>query len=90
MSGGAPLGERLGHFFRGIGVTIIEGYGLTETTGPASCSAPKELRIGTVGRPATGTSVRIAEHGEIQVRGPQVFRGYWKNMQATAEVLRDG
>ncbi|UOY03474.1 AMP-dependent synthetase/ligase [Blastococcus sp. PRF04-17] len=90
MSGGAPLGERLGHFFRGIGVTIVEGYGLTETTGPATCSAPSELKVGTVGRPADGTSVRIAEFGEIQVRGPQVFRGYWKNPDATAQVLKDG
>jgi long-chain acyl-CoA synthetase len=90
MSGGAPLGERLGHFFRGIGVTIVEGYGLTETTGPATCSAPSELKVGTVGRPADGTSVRIADLGEIHVRGPQVFRGYWKNPEATAQVLRDG
>ena len=90
MSGGAPLGERLGHFFRGIGVTILEGYGLTETTGPSTCSGPDTMKVGTVGRPAAGSAVRIAEFGEIQVRGPQVFRGYWKNPEATAEVLRDG
>jgi long-chain acyl-CoA synthetase len=90
MSGGAPLGERLGHFFRGIGVTILEGYGLTETTGPSTCSGPETMKIGTVGRPAAGSSVRIGEHGEIQVRGPQVFRGYWRNPGATDEVLRDG
>jgi long-chain acyl-CoA synthetase len=90
LSGGAALGERLGHFFRGIGVTISEGYGLTETTGPATVSAPDTLKIGTVGRAASGSAVRISESGEIQVKGPQVFRGYWKNPQATAEVLRDG
>ncbi|WP_346622368.1 AMP-dependent synthetase/ligase [Blastococcus montanus] len=90
LSGGAPLGERLGHFFRGIGVTILEGYGLTETTGPATVSGPDALKVGTVGRPAPGSAVRISELGEIQVRGPQVFRGYWNNPEATAEVLRDG
>jgi long-chain acyl-CoA synthetase len=90
LSGGAALGERLGHFFRGIGVTILEGYGLTETTGPATASGPDTLKIGTVGRPTPGAALRIAEHGEIQVRGPQVFRGYWRNPDATAEVLRDG
>ncbi|TFV63728.1 UNVERIFIED_ORG: long-chain fatty acid--CoA ligase [Bacillus sp. AZ43] len=90
LSGGAALGERLGHFFRGIGVTILEGYGLTETTGPATVSGPDSLKIGTVGRPAPGSAVRIADLGEIHVRGPQVFRGYWKNPDATAEVMRDG
>jgi long-chain acyl-CoA synthetase len=90
LSGGAPLGERLGHFFRGIGVTILEGYGLTETTGPSTVSGPDSLKVGTVGRPAPGSAVRIAEFGELQVRGPQVFRGYWNNPDATAETMRDG
>ncbi len=90
LSGGAPLGERLGHFFRGIGVTILEGYGLTETTGPSTVSGPDALKVGTVGRPAPGSAVRLAEDGEIQVRGPQVFRGYWNNPDATAEAMKDG
>lgn len=90
LSGGAPLGERLIHFFRGIGVTILEGYGLTETTGPAAVGAPGALKVGTVGRPPAGTSVRIAGSGEIQVRGPQVFRGYWGRPDETGAVLRDG
>jgi long-chain acyl-CoA synthetase len=90
LSGGAPLGERLGHFFRGIGVTILEGYGLTETTGPSTVSGPDALKVGTVGRPAPGSAVRISEFGEIQVRGPQVFRGYWHNPEATAEAMKDG
>ncbi|MGY1985227.1 AMP-dependent synthetase/ligase [Blastococcus sp. SYSU DS0669] len=90
LSGGAPLGERLGHFFRGIGVTILEGYGLTETTGPATVSGPDAMKVGTVGRPAPGSAVRIDDLGEILIRGPQVFRGYWHNPEATAETMRDG
>ncbi|HEX8631580.1 MAG TPA: AMP-binding protein [Catenuloplanes sp.] len=90
LSGGAPLGVRLGHFFRGIGVTINEGYGLTETSGPSTCGTPGQLRIGTVGRPVPGSAVRISDIGEVQVSGPQVFRGYWNAPAATAEVLRDG
>ena len=87
ISGGAPLGERLGHFFRGIGVTVFEGYGLTETTAAASVNHEKALRIGTVGRPLPGVSFRIAEDGEILIRGGVVMRGYWKNEQATAEAI---
>ena len=90
VSGGAPLGARLGHFFRGIGITILEGYGLTETSAPSTVNLPTAIRIGSVGRPLPGTTVRIAEDGEILVRGDQVFRGYWHNETATAEVLRDG
>lgn len=87
VSGGAPLGERLGHFFRGIGVTILEGYGLTETTGASTVNRPDHLRIGTVGRPIPGASVRIADDGEILLSGGQIFRGYWKNQVATAEAI---
>ncbi len=87
ISGGAPLGARLGHFFRGIGVTIIEGYGLTETTAPTTANPPSMVRVGTVGRPIPGASVKIAEDGEVLVRGFHVFRRYWKNPAATAEAI---
>ncbi|MGY5882241.1 AMP-dependent synthetase/ligase [Modestobacter lacusdianchii] len=87
ISGGAPLGERLGHFFRGIGVTIFEGYGLTETTAAASVNHDAALRIGTVGRPLPGVDAAIAEDGEVLLRGGIVMRGYWKNEQATAEAI---
>ena len=87
VSGGAPLGDRLGHFFRGIGVTILEGYGLTETSAASTINLPDAIRIGTVGRPMPGASVRIADDGEILLKGGQIFQGYWKNEQATKEVL---
>lgn len=87
ISGGAPLGDRLGHFFRGAGVTVFEGYGLTETTAAASVNHDRALRIGTVGRPLPGVGFRIADDGEILVRGGVVMRGYWKNEQATAEAI---
>ena len=87
VSGGAPLGERLGHFFRGIGVTILEGYGLTETTGATTVNRPDRLRVGSVGAPIPGASVRIADDGEILIGGGQVFVGYWHNDTATAEAI---
>jgi long-chain acyl-CoA synthetase len=87
ISGGAPLGARLGHFFRGIGVTIFEGYGLTETTAGIFVNMPNKIKIGTVGRPVGGTSVRIADDGEVLLRGPVVFARYWRNEQATAEAF---
>lgn len=90
VSGGAPLGARLGHFFHGIGVTPLEGYGLTETTAAATLSRPQAFRIGTVGQPVPGCSIRIAEDGEVHVRGGNVFRGYWNNEQATREALDEG
>jgi long-chain acyl-CoA synthetase len=87
ISGGAPLGERLGHFFRGIGVTVFEGYGLTETTAAASVNHDEALRIGTVGRPLPGVDARIADDGELLLRGGIVMRGYWKNDKATEENI---
>ncbi|WP_067794369.1 AMP-dependent synthetase/ligase [Actinomadura formosensis] len=90
VSGGAALGERLGHFFRGVGITILEGYGLTETTAPASVNRPTAIKIGTVGRPIPGVDIRIADDGEVLVRGVNVLRGYWNNEAATKEALEDG
>ncbi len=90
VSGGAPLGERLGHFFRGAGVPVLEGWGLTETTAPATVNAPDQLRVGTVGRPLPGVAVRVAADGELLVQGVNVMRGYAGNPEATAAVLQDG
>ncbi|WP_410811028.1 AMP-dependent synthetase/ligase [Micromonospora sp. 067-2] len=87
ISGGAPLGARLGHFFRGIGVTILEGYGLTETSPAAAANLPTGTRIGTVGRPLPGVTVRIEDDGEILLSGDLIFQGYWHNESATAEAL---
>ncbi len=90
ISGGAPLGPRLGHFFRAVGVIVLEGYGLTETTAPATISRPQSARIGKVGLPLPGTSIRIADDGEILAKGHHILRGYWRNDAASAEVLHDG
>ncbi|VXC48918.1 AMP-dependent synthetase/ligase [Nocardioides sp. AX2bis] len=87
VCGGAPLGERLGHFYRGIGISVLEGYGLTETAGAVTVNQPEATRIGTVGRPLPGAGVRISDEGELLVRGPQVFRGYHGLPDLTAEVL---
>jgi len=87
ISGGAPLGARLGHFYRGMGVTILEGYGMTETTAPTTVNLPNDIRIGTVGPSYPGTQVRIADDGEIEIRGPHVFRGYHGDPEASAEAL---
>jgi long-chain acyl-CoA synthetase len=87
VSGGAPLGERLGHFFRGVGLTVLEGYGLTETSAAAVVNKPSRNKIGTVGQPLPGVSLRIAGDGEILIKGPNVFAGYWQNKAATAETL---
>lgn len=93
VSGGAPLGERLGHAFRGMGITVLEGYGLTETTAGTSINRPNKsagtsslvgLRIGTVGRPIPGSSIRIDESGEVQLLGDNIFLEYWNNPEATA------
>jgi long-chain acyl-CoA synthetase len=87
ISGGAPLGARLGHFFRGIGLPIYEGYGLTETTAGATCNLPGAQKVGTVGRPIPGVTVRIASDGEILLKGDNVFVGYYNNDDATKEAL---
>ena len=89
VSGGAPLGERLGHFYRGVGLTILEGYGLTETTAAVTVNLPEAHKVGSVGRPLAGTTVRVADDGELLFRGGQVFGGYWGNPEATAEALED-
>ncbi|ABL82615.1 MULTISPECIES: AMP-dependent synthetase/ligase [unclassified Nocardioides] len=87
VSGGAPLGDRLGHFYRGIGLTVLEGYGLTETTAALTVNLPDAIKVGTVGRPLPGTAVRVADDGELLFRGGQVFAGYWHNETATSEAL---
>ncbi|MEV8240937.1 AMP-dependent synthetase/ligase [Microbacterium testaceum] len=87
VSGSAPLGPRLGHFFRSLGVVILEGYGLTETTAPATVNLATKSKIGTVGPVLPGVGIRLADDGEIQVRGVNVFREYWQNPEATAEAF---
>jgi len=90
VSGGAPLGVRLGHFFRAIGLIVLEGYGLTETTAPAMIARPDSIRIGKVGRLLPGCGIRIADDGEILLRGSNVLTGYHNNPAATAEAIVDG
>ena len=90
VSGGAPLGTRLGHFYRGIGLTVLEGYGLTETTAPASINTPDLIKIGTVGPPLPGVSIQIADDGEILIKGNNVFSAYRNNETATTEAIVDG
>jgi long-chain acyl-CoA synthetase len=87
ISGGAPLGDRLGHFFRGAGLPVLEGYGLTEASAASTVNRTQRNKIGTVGMPLPGISVRIADDGEILISGPNVFTGYRHNPEATAEVL---
>ena len=87
VSGSAPLGPRLGHFFHSLGITILEGYGLTETTAPATVNLATKSKIGTVGPALPGVGVRIADDGEIQVRGVNVFKEYWRNPEATAATF---
>jgi long-chain acyl-CoA synthetase len=90
ISGGGPLGARLGHFYRGVGLTIYEGYGLTETSAAITVNQIKALKIGTVGKLLPGNSIRIADDGELLLRGGVVFQGYWHNDQATSESFDDG
>ncbi|MFF2273893.1 AMP-dependent synthetase/ligase [Agromyces sp. NPDC058136] len=87
VSGSAPLGPRLGHFYHALGITILEGYGLTETTAPVSVNLPSKSKIGTVGPALPGNSIRLAADGEIQAKGISVFKEYWKNPEATAEAF---
>lgn len=87
--GGAPLEQRLGHFFRGAGISALEGYGLTETSPAVTANLPSAMRLGTVGRPLPGAQVRIADDGEILVRGEMVFAGYWNNPDATRATFTD-
>jgi long-chain acyl-CoA synthetase len=89
ISGGAPLSPRLGHFFRGAGINILEGYGLTETTAAVSLNVRSAQKIGSVGRPIPGTRIKIAEDGEVHLKGAVVMRGYWKNQGATEECMTE-
>lgn len=90
ISGSAPLGLRLGHFYRALGIRVLEGYGLTETTAPISINVPQKFKIGTVGPVIPGTSAKIADDGEILAKGVNVFSGYWHNDKATADAFVDG
>jgi long-chain acyl-CoA synthetase len=86
-SAAAPLGPRLGHFFRGAGINVLEGYGLTETSPATNSNTPDAQKIGTVGKPIPGCTIQIAPDGEILVKGHMVFRGYWNNDVATKEMI---
>jgi long-chain acyl-CoA synthetase len=87
FSGGAPIDERLVHFFRGTGITVLEGYGMTESTGAATMNRPSRNKIGTVGQPVPGVTIRIADDSSIQMKGQSIFGGYWRNDAATREAL---
>jgi long-chain acyl-CoA synthetase len=87
VSGSAPLGPRLGHFFRSLDLRILEGYGLTESTAPATVNLPDKFKIGTTGPALPGVGLRIGDDGEISIKGVNVFGGYWNNPEATAEVM---
>ncbi len=89
ISGGAPLGERLGHFYRGAGINILEGYGLTETTAGATLNLTRSQKVGSVGQPLPSTTVKIAEDGEVLIKGPIIMRGYWQNDEANGEVFTE-
>lgn len=90
VSGSAPLGDRLGHFYKALHLKVLEGYGLTETTAPATVNRPEKFKIGTVGTVLPGVSIKIGADGEIMVKGINVFDGYWNNAEATAETFDNG
>jgi long-chain acyl-CoA synthetase len=90
ISGGAPLGKRLGHFYRGVGLSIYEGYGLTETSAAITVNRVDGLKVGTVGKLVPGNSMKVADDGELLVKGGVVFDGYWRNEKATGEAIEDG
>src|SRR5690606_3271571 len=90
ICGGAPLSVKLEKFFSAAGVTVVQGYGLSEASPVVSLNAMSRVKLGTVGQPLDETEVRISEEGEILVRGPQVMRGYYQDMEGTAQVIRDG
>lgn len=90
VSGGSALGERLGHFFNGIGLTVLEGYGATETTAPVTVNTPEKIKIGTVGRPLPGNEMKLGEDGEILVKGVCVFEGYHNREDLTEDTFVDG
>lgn len=90
ISGGAPLSPQIGEFFQIIGIPVLEGYGLTETAAPVTVNSENDFKVGTVGKPLPNVQVKIAEDGEILIKGPNVFNGYYKNEKATKEVFKDG
>ena len=90
VSGAAPINPEILRFFDAAGVLVLEGWGMTETSTAATISSPDDFKVGTIGKPFPGCEVRIAEDGEILVKGPNVFQGYHKNPEATAETIVDG
>ena len=90
VSGSAPLGEFLGHFYHSLGIKILEGYGLTETTAPATVGRTDQFKVGTVGPPLPGVSIRVMDDGEIEVKGVNVFKEYWHNPESTQAAFDDG
>ncbi|MGO4692349.1 AMP-dependent synthetase/ligase [Glaciibacter sp. 2TAF33] len=90
VSGSAPLGAHLGHFFHSLGIVILEGYGLTESTAPATVNLADKAKIGTVGPPLPGVSMRVMDDGEVELKGVNIFTGYWQNPEATADAFDDG